>query len=88
MDEPVKVEIDVPADTFLAASCQQCSSETRHKMMAETQAHYSYADGAVDVWLRHRILQCQGCMTESFCREYKCSEEIDYEPETGLRRNP
>jgi hypothetical protein len=27
-------------------------------------------------------------MTESFCREYQCSEEFDYEPETGQQFLP
>ena len=83
MDEPTKVDVEIPEGAFRAALCQQCGCETRHKVMAETRAHYEYAEGMIDVWLRHCILQCQGCMTESFCREYQCSEEIDYDPNTG-----
>lgn len=82
MDQPTTLKIETPSDSFLAVMCQQCGCETRHKVMTETHAHYSYADGNVDVWLKHRILQCQGCMTESFCKEYQCSEEMDYDPNT------
>lgn len=83
MNEPTKVHVAIPEEAYLAAMCEQCGCETRHKVMTETRAQYSYADGVVDVWLRHCILQCQGCMNESFCREYQCSEEMDHDPNTG-----
>jgi hypothetical protein len=88
MDEPTKVEASIPEDQFLGAPCQKCGAETRHRVQAETRTHYEYADGLVDVWLKHRILQCQGCMMESFCREYQCSEETEYDVNTGQEYLP
>lgn len=82
MDEPKSLETEIPSAVFIEVKCGQCCCETRHKVMAETRSQYSLADGEVDVWLKHRILQCQGCLTESFCREYQCSEDYDYDPDT------
>src|SRR5882757_2490707 len=83
MDAPIKVTADLPQDTFTAAICSECRCETRHKVLAQTNATYSVADGMVDVWATHQILQCQGCMTESFCKEIRHSEDVDFNPRTG-----
>lgn len=73
----------LPADSYETIPCGECDRETRHKVLARTGSHWGEANGLVDIWRFYKIVQCQGCMTTSFSEEYQCSEEMDYDPDTG-----
>lgn len=81
MDEPVQQNTEMPESKFSAIPCQICNRETRHKILAETSLRWEYADGLVDVWTTHQILQCQGCLNISYGELSSCSEDLDYDNE-------
>jgi hypothetical protein len=83
MDEPKNQTTTTPDAQFVGASCGACNRETRHKVLADTSTHWAYDDDQVDVWVRHQIIQCQGCLTVSFRESSKCSEEFEYDERTG-----
>lgn len=78
MDEPTKQLTEMPEAKFIGIPCQVCNRETRHKVLSETSLDWSFADGLVDVWTTHEILQCQGCLNISYAETSACSEDIDY----------
>ena len=84
MDEPVKVETSIPEDVYSGIPCPDCDRNTRHKVLAQTCGHWEYAEGAVDVYKNFKIVQCQGCLTISFCETHCCSEEMDYDDNGNL----
>lgn len=77
MDEPHKQTTAIPNERLAAIPCGSCDRETRHKVLAETFLHWQYADGEVDVWNTYQIIQCQGCLTISFCEASSCSENLE-----------
>jgi hypothetical protein len=79
MDEPREQETSTPEQEYSAIPCNSCDRETRHKILAETKVHWEYGSGAVDVWGNYQIVQCQGCLTISFCESLACSEDIEYD---------
>jgi len=88
MDEPVSQETGCPEAEFDRIQCGSCESVTRHKVLAECKSHYQDDSGQVDFWFDHQIVQCQGCLTVSFCEASRCSEEWDYDPDTGQQFLP
>ena len=83
MDEPLSQETGCPEASFVRIQCGRCDTDTRHKVLAETDTHWQDDDGQVDVWIQDQIVQCQGCLTVSFCQASKCSEEWEHDPNTG-----
>lgn len=79
MEIPSNQKSDVPEQKFEAIPCGECNRETRHKVLAETEVHWEYGDGQVDVFCEHQIVQCQGCLTISFCESTVCSEDVEYD---------
>lgn len=83
MDEPITQETLVPDNDFVKIPCGECDRETRHKVLAETKTHWQDPEGYVDLWKQNQIVQCQGCLTISFCEASQFSEDMDYDPHTG-----
>jgi hypothetical protein len=79
MDEPYSQETEIPDLKISAIPCGSCDRETRHKVLAETKVHWEYGQGMVDVWCNYQIVQCQGCLTISFCDISACSDDEIYE---------
>ncbi|WP_084168112.1 DUF4145 domain-containing protein [Paraburkholderia acidipaludis] len=78
MDEPLNVESSIPEGKHLTAACDECNRHTRHKVLAQTHVHWEYGDGEVNNWIDYQIVQCQGCLSISFCEESLCSADIMY----------
>ena len=78
MDEPIKQNTEMPESKFSGIPCQVCNRETRHKVLSETSLQWGFADGMVDVWTTHEILQCQGCLSITYVESSACSEDINY----------
>lgn len=87
MDEPTKQETELPDSEFSGMPCANCGRETRHKVFAKTKTHWEYANGMIDVWTEHQIVQCQGCLKVSFCETSACSEDVDID-ESGEQYLP
>jgi hypothetical protein len=83
MDEPVKQEVVVPPDVFVVIACGECDRDTRHKVLAEVRGHWQDDRQVVDLWRQYQIVQCQGCLTISFCEASQFSEDFDHDPDTG-----
>lgn len=82
MNEQLQQETKLCEET-IEAPCAKCDRVTRHKILATTDTNWQSDDGHIDVWLQHQIIQCQGCLTNSFREVYQCSEEWDIDPITG-----
>lgn len=81
MLEPDSVRAWVPDGSYAIAPCKDCDRETRHCVCAEVAWRCSDR-GLVDWLIASEIIQGQECITDSFCREYSCSEDIDHDPHT------
>ena len=79
MDEPLSQKSEVPNNEKLSVPCGECDKATRHLVLAVTNTHWQSPDGHVDVWDKHLIVQCQGCLTVSFREESRCSEDWDHD---------
>lgn len=82
MDTPISERSYIPEDMLITIPCGECDRETRHKVLTETATHREDAGGVVDLWVQHQIVQCQGCLTISFCEASQFSEDMDHDPET------
>jgi uncharacterized protein DUF4145 len=78
VEEPKSLETKVSDNELSTIPCGDCNRPTRHKVLAETKAHWEYAGGEVDVWIDYQIVQCQGCLSISFCEVSLCSEDVMY----------
>ncbi len=83
MDEPKKLEVKIPDDEFIVVGCNYCKNETRHKVLAVADSHWSDTSGMVDWWAQYQVIQCQGCLTVSFCESSQFSEDWDHDSDTG-----
>jgi hypothetical protein len=81
MSESITHNTELPENELVFLSCLDCDRVTRHQIHAVTKSHWS--DGNVDLWNQHQIVQCQGCLTISFCETSQFSENWDVDPETG-----
>jgi len=78
MDEPLNIKSSIPDNKHLTAACNECNRHTRHKVLAQTHVHWEYGEGEIDNWIDYQIIQCQGCLSVSFCEEALCSADIMY----------
>lgn len=83
MDEPVSLDTHIPIDVYVVIPCGECGRETRHKVLAETKTHWQDDKALVDLWRQNQIVQCQGCLTLSFCEASQFSEDVDYDQNSG-----
>src|SRR5688500_10060454 len=83
MEEQEELKTHVPDGDYAALPCGDCDRQTRHQVLAETRARWSDPQDLVDVWKQYQIVQCQGCLTISFCEASQCSEDVDYDMNTG-----
>lgn len=62
-------------------ACIKCDCETYHKTLMSVNIHES--EEGIDLWNDYEIVCCQGCKNISFRSNSACSEDINYDPETG-----
>jgi len=62
-------------------ACVKCDGETYHKVLHSVHIHES--DNEIDIWQDYEIVCCQGCREISFRSNSLCSEDIDFDPDTG-----
>lgn len=77
MEESSKFETKIPKDSFANIACGQCDRSTRHQVLSEATTHWE--DRSVGGWVAYQLVQCQGCLTVSFCEASSCSEDVDYD---------
>lgn len=78
-----EITTTIPDELCIEAPCKLCDHDTRHRILAETFAHWINEDDTVDVWDRYQIIQCQGCQSVSFRVASKCSECIAFDERSG-----
>lgn len=71
------------SDREVWVACGSCDRATSHKTLAVVDLKEDAAGGDVTVWESYMVVVCQGCRTVSFCVESACSEDVDYDPDTG-----
>ena len=72
---PTEAKITNPDDKYIEISCGECVHATRHKVLTELQDRLD--DGNVTLWRQFQVIQCQGCLTVSFCDASQFSEDVD-----------
>ncbi len=77
----MEMEYEKNRDKEYKIACIKCDGETYHKVLYSVQVHES--EGDIDIWEDYEIVCCQGCKTVSFRSNSLCSEDINYNPETG-----
>lgn len=76
-----KIEYDKNKDKEYKLACVRCDGKTYHKVLHSVHIHES--ENEIDVWNDYEIVCCQGCKEVSFRSNSLCSEDINYDPETG-----
>jgi len=76
-----EIEYNKNKDKEYKIACTKCDGETYHKVIHSVHVHESEND--IDVWNDYEIVSCQGCKEISFRSNFVCSEDINYDPETG-----
>jgi hypothetical protein len=76
-----EIEYDKNKDKEYKLACIRCDGETYHKVLHSVHVHES--ENEIDVWSDFEIVCCQGCKEASFRSNSMCSEDINYDPETG-----
>lgn len=85
MREPVSVAVKDPKESKIWLPCAgPCSAETRHSVLSHVQ-WIDDSEDDVQFWQDYLIVCCSGCMTVSFCREQRQSDDWDYDPDTKKR---
>lgn len=59
--------------------CSECDGQTCHKILLSANTKESEND--ISFYNEYEIIQCQGCRTISFCKNWQWSEDFD---EDGL----
>ena len=78
------IEFNKSKDTYFRVLCPECKIETRHIVLqsAEIRGREDYDETfSIDWESKHQIIECQGCLTISYCDESSNSEDRD--PRTG-----
>jgi hypothetical protein len=55
--------------------CVKCHVETSHKVLLSTDMSGIYNPMGIEYWEHHQIVQCQGCKSISFRKNFGSSEE-------------
>lgn len=74
---PSDATINNPDAELIEISCGECACTTRHRVLTEVRDHID--DGCVTLWRQFQIVQCQGCLTLSFCEASQFSEDMDFD---------
>lgn len=82
MSQTASIKVGKPEDDVWIA-CGSCDRKTSHKVMTVVDWVDSDGGSGVTVCQGYMTVVCQGCKTVSFCIESTCSEEMDYDPDTG-----
>ncbi len=87
MSKTAKTNIVTPTGKEVWVACGTCNAETCHSVLANVSQSDSSPDGEIQVWNEYLTIQCQGCKTVSYCHEYSCSEDYDFNEETQQMEN-
>lgn len=79
MDEPKTQHTEIPDKKFEAIPCGKCDQKTRHKILAETRVTFDYGNDLTPTDIEYQIIQCQGCLTISFCESSELSDDDGFE---------
>lgn len=78
----MKFEIDKTKGEKYKLPCKNCDNKTYHIVLHSVDE--SDSNENVDFYFKsYQIIQCQGCEEVSFRTDWVCSEDMDYDPETG-----
>lgn len=75
------IEYDKTKDKEYDLACIKCDGETCHKVLFSVNILES--EDEISVSREYEIIICQGCKEVSFRTSSSCSEDMDYDPETG-----
>lgn len=70
--------------TWLA--CQRCEKVTRHEALTRVAEYHESPGGDIQVWNDYLTVRCNGCGTVSFAVASSCSEDVEYDSDTGHER--
>ncbi len=76
-----KIEHNKNKDNEYKLACRRCDGETYHKVLQSTEVTEDEND--VYVSREYEIIMCQGCKDVSFRLSSSCSEDMNYNNETG-----
>ncbi len=88
MDAPTSQKTEIPDSRDMNIPCGECNRETRHQILALTNAYWHDLDADVRLYVEYFIVQCKGCLTISFCEESQFSEDIEYDKVSGVPYPP
>lgn len=87
MEEPLSQSTKVLSNKNTIAPCKDCDRATRHLVLAETHTHWQDPYGDIDAWKDNQIIQCQGCLTVSYCEVSTCSEDYEHKDDGTIVLN-
>jgi hypothetical protein len=79
------IELNKSQNNEYLIPCIHCHVETSHKVILSIDVNGIYHPHDIQYWEQHQIVQCQGCKSISFRKNFGNSEEGDYieDPEDG-----
>lgn len=66
--------------------CSKCLVVTNHEVLFRVEENWGNED--IQGTDRYEIVKCRGCGTHSFCNTISCSDDVDYDHDTGKYYHP
>src|SRR6266567_1940305 len=82
MSHTAKISFGGRKGNTLVVVCGQCSRRTVHQVVADASSKDETPEGDIQWWESYLIVQCQGCLELSFCKESQNSEDWDPDPDS------
>lgn len=74
--ESVELNKSVGEEYFVP--CERCSVETAHKVVVSADVSGTFYPEGIKYWEQYQIIQCQGCKSISFRKDYQNTDDVDY----------
>jgi hypothetical protein len=75
MSRYASVSLNGTQDRERWIACSECDSQTCHKVLVSANTYRDFGPN-LEYWYQYEIVQCQGCWTISFLKNWQSSDDI------------
>lgn len=75
--EKTTTKLNASQGQVVRASCASCQNPTNHKVVSSVDVKDDYGNGEIISWTTFQIIQCLGCESYSFRKNYKNTEVVE-----------
>jgi len=83
MTRDAEVSVQEPPKDSVWVACASCDRSTAHRVLTCVRLYDSVLEADIQIWETYLTLQCQGCLTVSFCRQSQNTEDTTYNTQSG-----